>query len=443
MQRVYLNIGSCGEQCWANNFADYRQLDPKGRNFAQRPVSIGQCRRDCPHFRAIEDRLPNVLDYLLSKEGDANDLREAKERALKRKNRDAAYTQADLVAELEREFGSGAVARGSAIFARRCAGCHSSVHANRRTPGYVSGDLSEPDFGAVSPAHPRGLRHDFMGSDEAKPASVIGTYRCRALHSNHMKGHLYEEYGSSWVREKRPVVAEIREPTSGGRGYFRAPSLLNVWATAPYMHNNAIGPEVCGKPANTANDFHRGRYADPLGNQLPPDQQPACVPYDPSVEGRYSLFKKSIYELLHPEKRGSKSTFTTAPVFLDLGIRSWDGSAEKTVLGAQLQIPKGVHAGFLAGFRHKLFALDFEESLAIPASKASSEGRHYLVDIKEVFIDVTHGRKTFVEAMMDRKQLLRERYWSCMEDFENKGHTFGADLPEADKGALTAFLATL
>lgn len=435
MQRVYLNIGSCGEQCWTNHFADYRQLDPTMRNFAQSPVSIGQCRRDCPNFRAVEDRLPNVLDFLLSKEADANDLQQARNRERERAGL-PPYTGTDLVADLEREFGRGAVARGAGVFARNCAGCHSSIPGNRRAK-----DSTEPapDFAAPSATHPRHVRADFMGSDEPKAADVIGTYRCRALHSNHMKDNLYSEYSSENVKARAPVT-KLREKADGGRGYFRVPSLINVWATAPFMHNNAIGPELCAKSQDGRRGFDR--YVDGTRE---------CVPYDPSVEGRYALFKRSVDELLHPEKRGTKTTLTNEEVQLDLGIRSWDGNAEKPILAFQLSIPQGIHSGFLAGFRHKLFALDYLESLRTPSRQASASDKAYIPEIKDIFIEtaVDAGAtgvpvdKRFTNAMLARKDFLRERYWSCMQDVENEGHTFGKDLPEADKRALTAFLATL
>ena len=41
----------------------------------------------------------------------------------------------------------------------------------------------------------------------------------------------------------------------GGRGYYRPPSLLSLWAYAPFMLNNGIGPEVCGKPSKSELDF--------------------------------------------------------------------------------------------------------------------------------------------------------------------------------------------
>jgi hypothetical protein len=68
-------------------------------------------------------------------------------------------------------------------------------------------------------------------------------------------------------------IPEREDLKNGGRGYMRNISLVNVWATAPFMHNNAIGPEVCGKPANKDNDFHRARYA---GDNKLLAEQPAC-----------------------------------------------------------------------------------------------------------------------------------------------------------------------
>lgn len=75
VRRVYLDIGSCAEQCWVNPLTDLRQADPQQHIFGQTPFNIGQCRRDCPNFRAIEDRLQNIMDFLTSAETDASDLK--------------------------------------------------------------------------------------------------------------------------------------------------------------------------------------------------------------------------------------------------------------------------------------------------------------------------------------------------------------------------------
>ncbi|MFL6618660.1 MAG: cytochrome c, partial [Povalibacter sp.] len=233
VQRVYFNIGSCAEQCWVNHLSDLRQLDPQQRNFGQTPFDIGQCRRDCPNFRAIEDRLPNIMAFLTSAENHATDLQTARENELKKKNAAARYDTSALTADLEREFGQGAVARGRDVFATNCARCHSSIAEKD------GGAFANRDFRAIDAR--TGLRADWMGNDQATPVSAVGTFRCRALHSNHMKDHVWQEYGSETLHS-RPADPAVHEPSDGGRGYYRNISLLSLWAHAPFLHNNALGP---------------------------------------------------------------------------------------------------------------------------------------------------------------------------------------------------------
>ena len=52
------------------------------------------------YFRAIEDRLPNILAFLESKETDATDLAKAKENALRKSKPQAVYLEADLERDL-------------------------------------------------------------------------------------------------------------------------------------------------------------------------------------------------------------------------------------------------------------------------------------------------------------------------------------------------------
>ena len=61
-----------------------------------------------------------------------------------------------------------------------------------------------------------GVRIDWMGNDQATPVTEVGTYRSRALHSNHMAGHLYQEYGSETLRSRKPDP-NVVEPSDGGR----------------------------------------------------------------------------------------------------------------------------------------------------------------------------------------------------------------------------------
>jgi hypothetical protein len=439
IQRVYFNIGSCSEQCWVNHLTDFRQVDPQQRGYGQTPFDIGQCRRDCPNFRAIEDRLPNILAFFFSAEGDAMDLHVARSNERKARNPNApTYTRADLIDDLEKQFGKGAVGRGREVFAQNCARCHSSI------PEKVGGPFANRDFHAVNEAHPRKVRADFMGNDQATPATEVGTFRCRALHSNHMAGHLYHEYGSETLRAK-PVVADIPEQASfknGGRGYYRNISLVNVWATAPFMHNNAIGPEICGNPSNKDNDFFRARYVDESGKLL--DKQPGCFPYDPSVDGRFRLFAQSMHELLNPKERGIKTTLTDREIIVDIGIRRWDGKQEAAVMGTgAVRIPAGTPAGYIGGLLHKDLIGDLYRSKRQPALLEAAGKKVIIPELQGIADDILKTPARFVDILRDKRQFIQTHYTTCMEDVENAGHRFGEDLSDADKKALTAFLATL
>ncbi len=438
IQRVYFNIGSCSEQCWVNHFTDMRQVDPEQRGFGQTPFNVGQCRRDCPNFRAVEDRLQNILDFFASAESDETDLFAARANQRKAKNAAAAYGRADLVADLEKEFGKGAVSRGKTVFAENCARCHSSI------PEADGGPFGSRDFAAPNEAHPRKVRADFLGNDQATPVTEVGTFRCRSLHSNHMAGHLYQEYGSEAMRG-RAVVADIPEPEAlknGGRGYMRNVSLVNIWATAPFMHNNAIGPEVCGKPANAENDFHRARYAD-AGNALLASQ-PDCVRYDPSVDGRFDLYKRSMFELLHPKERGRKITLTNADLLIDLGVRPLDGKTEKPLGGfGQIKIPMGTSAGYINGLLHKQLVGDLFLAKVHPDRLEAAGKKDRVPTLRAIADEVVKNPARFVDILREKHDFIAANYQSCDQLVENEGHRFGEDLSEADKKAITAFLATL
>ena len=218
IQRVYFNIGSCAEQCWLNHVPDLRAIDPSQRNYGQTPFDIGQCRRDCASFRAIEDRLQNVVDFFLTARPE--DLHVAR-----------GVSRQELDTQLDQEFGQGAVALGRDVFARTCASCHSSQ----------SPPFDKANFHATDPKDPT-LRLDFLSNEQPVLATRVGTYAGRAMHSNHMPSRVWAEYAAINLRE-RPVDPALREIMKGsGRGYYRPPTLLSIWTQAPFMHNNAIGP---------------------------------------------------------------------------------------------------------------------------------------------------------------------------------------------------------
>ena len=443
IQRVYFNIGSCSEQCWVNHLTDLRQVDPMSRNYGQTPFNIGQCRRDCSNFRAIEDRLANIMAFLTSKETDATDLASARENQKQEKDPKAKYGEADLERDLDKQFAPGSVALGREVFAANCARCHSSL------PEATAGPFKNRDFRSTESTHPRQLRADWMGNDQSTLQSEVKTFRCRALHSNHMAGHVWQEYGSETLRARAPDPS-LKEPHDGGRGYYRNISLLSVWAHAPFLHNNALGPELCGKPANKENDFYRSPYVDAAHKTLGPDKAPACWAYDPSVDGRFKLFVASMEDLLNPSKRVPKITRFAEDVPIVLGPRLWDGAEETQVVGLTLTLQSGTNAGTLGNFQHKTFVNDLVAAKLRPAALQESlnkrlgeaEGAKVAAELQSLSGEVLKDPAQLIAAVKKRPLLL-EAYSACLADVENDGHPFGEGLSDKEKKALIAFLATL
>lgn len=424
VQRVYINIGSCAEACWVNHLTDLYQMDPEQRNFGQTPFDIAQCRRDCPNFRAIEDRAHDIVSFLLSREAQSRPLWKAK----------GLIDPDAWVAALESEYGDGAVGRGSQVFAQNCARCHSSQE----------GPVEARDFHQVGAD---GVRLDWLGNDQATPASEVGTYRCRALHSNHMEGHIWGEFASETYRA-RPPDLNLQDETGGGRGYYRNVSLVDLWAHAPFMHNNALGPELCGQPQDPADQFYRSPYVDDHGKRLA--NPPACWPYDPSVEGRYRLFLASVQDLLYPDRRTPKVTMIAEPIRREVGPKLWDGERER-LIGVEIEVPADTPAGLFGSFQHKELVRDMVLSLLdeqrlqerLQARVAPSEVTPALAEIKGLTLAALKDPEQLVSVAADRLPLLSRLYSTCTATVENAGHRFGESLSDTEKQDLTAFLATL
>ena len=224
--------------------------------------------------------------------------------------------------------------RGQKVFVANCARCHSS---------------SKPPFEAVdfrAIDSKTGLRADWLGNDVPTPVTEIGTDRCRALHSNHMVGHIWAQFADENYHS-RPVVSGILEPHDGGRGYYRNISLLNLWAHAPFLHNNAVGPELCGWGGDKANSYelYRPSYVEPLETgQCPAAQGQAAGVLEirpVSVDGRFKLYVASMQDLLHPARRIPKVTKLDEDIVLDIGPRIFDGKEEKSLAGFTVRVPAG------------------------------------------------------------------------------------------------------
>ena len=415
VQRVYINIGMCAEQCWLNNLTDLRQLDPAARNFGQTPFDVEQCRRDCPAWSSIENRVVDIYNFLSTRR--PTDLKDNERGAQEIARYDDATMQ-----------------RGQEVFRENCARCHSSQQVTAST-----------DFLATSrrPVGPRRERPriDWLGNDELTPVTEVGTNRCRALHSNHMKGHIWEHFGSDTLRGKAAIPAdEINgDIATEGRGYYRNISLLSLWAHAPFMHNNGIGPEVCHSPGpGFHRDFFKSPYVDDNGNPLG-RSGPRCITHDASVEKRLEFYYKSMEELLTPsEDRPRKVAHTSEDIVLAAGPRVWVGGAINREIGLELEIPKYFPISLLVSFDYKSMIKDLMglESGDI-TERRRNFAREHLRSVKNAIERADGDRIRLSRAELEK---LTIAYSNCTDIQENKGHDFGTDLSPEDKKALTAYM---
>jgi hypothetical protein len=273
--RVYVNIGMCTEECWTPKF-------PKPGSFFgdkshQKPFDIAQCAKDCEAWNYADAKMPELASFLMT--GGPTYLLKAT---------DVDGTPGSAFVDLAR------VPQGRKVFARECAGCHSSKFApdnvradkaalERYYEGHVFGAedywqhefteaerssaafqakylAKDPQSGKLRPRQFVGkdfLGQDWLANDEPVPFNIIGTNMCRAMHDNHNAGHIWEQFASETFRARPspgsvPKVLNRMVPGLGGRtmgekkieggsGYLRNFSLLSAWATAPFLHNNAVG----------------------------------------------------------------------------------------------------------------------------------------------------------------------------------------------------------
>jgi len=189
---------------------------------------------------------------------------------------------------------------------------------------------------------------------------------------------------------------------------------------------------------------------------LSAEKQPACFAYDPSVEGRYRLYKASMHELLNPSERLPKVTLLNDDITIRVGPRLWDGTEREKLLGFEITIPaeiegRGVTAGTLGNFQHKRFVVELVQSKLQPETLAPAlikrlgpeRGKQVLDDLQAIGTEILGKPGNLVHSLSKRPYLVKEIYSACTAEIENSGHRFGEDLSPADKNALIAFLATL
>jgi hypothetical protein len=282
--RVYVNIGMCSDY-WLSRHDALRGTVP------QKPFEIAVARQNCEGWRQTENRMPAAEAFLKT----------LRPMYLKDAPGGAKYLTTD----------QKVMDRGKQVFAENCAMCHSSKRppANideEKTLAFFEEAVKSPDF----------LNDNFLSDDERKPVTLIGTNAGRALSTNATAGHIWDNFSSQTYKGLQSAgTIEVYNPLlpakplffdlpAGGRGYYRTPTLVGIWATAPFLHNNSLG----------------------IYNK------------DPSVNGRMAAFNDAIEKLLWPERRLGPASIKRTSIDSYLNLPS----------GRQVRIPAGTPINMIA-----------------------------------------------------------------------------------------------
>ncbi|MFD1559885.1 hypothetical protein ACFSHT_30300 [Paraburkholderia silviterrae] len=286
--RVYLNIGAYSEQ--------WRRVQNTIVGFtAQRPFDIATIKEKSVYWNTTEhfrvEELENFFTYVTQSGATVTQPMKlaSTEEGLARINANQADSE-----------------KGRDVFIRNCAICHSSKQppnlqisfshdwrtANADAQGGITLPMDFADWEAFKlsapwlayvdrlqkyiAAQPNGgqdffEKDNYLSTDVRVPITLVGTNSQRAVGTNGMRGQVWDNF-SSETYKSLPAVGVVHfynpfrktsavdkwgnndeyAPPGGGPGYYRPASLVSVWATAPLLHNNALGiynrdPSVKGR----------------------------------------------------------------------------------------------------------------------------------------------------------------------------------------------------
>jgi hypothetical protein len=243
LDRVFVNVGMFGEE-WV------RCHNPIIGVRRQKPFSIANAQKNSVYWQVTEQRTPNLASYLIAASGPMP-LRDAPG--------GPAYLTADQLT----------LDRGKIVFAENCLSCHSSKRLDdgiERRPEQWSEWANSPAFLAWARREvmrPDFLDNNYLSSDARYPITLLQTNAARALQDNATRGKIWDEFSSEDYK-RTPPIGEIQvynpfskrdvgfSPPGGGPGFYRVPTLVSIWNSAPYLHNNALGeyngdPSVAGR----------------------------------------------------------------------------------------------------------------------------------------------------------------------------------------------------
>jgi hypothetical protein len=351
LSRVYLNIGTFPEE-WGRCHNPVIGFKP------QRPFALATLQSNSVYWQTSEKyRIPYLASFFTYVSNKTNQSIVA---PMKLANAPAGQQ----VLAGERPL----VEQGGRVFLNNCAICHSSKQPAGFELGFSREWRTAPTPLATAPAHftlPatyadwdefRGsatykeyvrrlsaeivgtsslddfVKGNFLSTDVRVPITLVGTNSGRAVGTNGMSGQVWDNFSSDTYKQL-PAVGAVRfynpfsskpldqwgnndeyYPPGGGPGYYRPASLISLWATGPYLHNNTLG----------------------------------VYDADPSVGGRLRAFDDGIDKLLWKSKRPQG----TQRVYGDL--RGTHPELTRGDPGLVYRIPVAASIGFPAVFNRAL-----------------------------------------------------------------------------------------
>lgn len=385
--RVYVNEGMYSQR-WLTDHDPLVGLRP------QRPFRVAEAAKHSVYWQTTSERVGNLARFFAR----------IKPMRLEAAPGGLAYLMAD----------EATMRRGQIVFADTCAVCHSS----KQPPADVEpGTEAARQWHRDAVTRPDFRDDNFLSTERRYSVARIKTNACRALGTNAMAGHIWDDFSSATYKSLDSVgVIETFNPlepskpfrfqaAGRGPGYYRVPSLVSMWASAPYLHNNSVG----------------------------------AFTGDPSVEGRMRAFADGMEKLLWPERRaGLASVWTTSE---DSTIRIPEPLVppllKPLVRNGVLEIgpiPRGTPINLVANIEPRLDSL----LILVPTVNAGfRDAFARRLDLLHPAAGATgdEAQRRLVAALMAAS--------TCPDLVEDRGHLFGADLPDADKRALIEFLKTL
>jgi hypothetical protein len=390
LSRVYVNIGQFHQQ-WIKNH------NPILGGLPQSPFEIKNAMHNSVYWQSTAERVGPLADFFIQA---------AQPTALLSTPEGVRYLSQD----------KNVLHRGKEAFAQQCASCHSS-----KQPTAVRGsEQYKTQLSAIVMSHDF-LKDNYLSTDARIPITKLQTNACSALATNSTRNHVWDNF-SSETYKTLPSVGEIvmEHPVtgkpfkfkapSGGPGYQRVPSLISAWASAPFLHNNALG------------SYHQ----------------------DPSIAGRLVDYEDAMQKLLWPEKRdGFGSIYRTTeeswikihptfiPAVLSPFLKELEDDTGNIAIGP---IPKGTPVNLLANIN---FSLEDKDQL--------KKTLKVLIKVKKALILIHQKNLKGDDATAVLLPLIDPliSISKCPDFITDKGHYYGTKLSDEDKKALIEYVKYL